>query len=440
MQNIAKQQRHTHAIVAALLLLALVMGLVVYRNSEKNRPPVLPPAVDGSPQPFRLSPLAEAPQWDKLAAYHGTMKRNEFEMSLNTIFTCSDEWKKYFHLSDDHVMIKTAAMRTDEFFRLEFAPNQSSAKPAQKSWRTPAEMPQITQENRPLDGIHIAIDAGHIGGNWAQMEERWFRIGDSMPVMEGEMTLRVAHLLKPEIEKLGATVSLVRDRTEPLTTARPESLVKTIAADDPRRAIKQAEMLFYRTAEIRARAAKVNQELKPDIVLCLHFNADAWGDPANPQLVEDNHFHILLNGAYTDDELSYDDQRFEMTQKILQRTIDEEASLGAVMAQTFVDLTAMPPYPYSSDSTRARNINGNPYLWARNLIANRLYECPVIFFEPYVMNSTSFHQRIQLGDYDGMIDVAGKPQLSIYREYTKAVVDGLVAYYRENRKVGEATE
>ncbi len=431
---------HARAISAALLLLALVTGIVIYKNQEKSRLLDSSTVVEVTDKSFRLSPLAGTPPWEKLAVYHGTMTRSEFEMSLSTIFTCSEEWRKYFHINDDHVLINTATMRPDEFFRLEFAPNQSSAKPAQKSWRTPAEMPQITEENLPLDGIHIAIDAGHIGGNWAQMEERWFRIGDSMPVMEGEMTLRVALLLKPELEKLGATVSLVRDRTEPLTTARPESLVETIDAADPRRAIKQAEMLFYRTAEIRARAAKVNQELKPDVVLCLHFNADAWGDPANPQLVEDNHFHILLNGAYTDDELSYDDQRFEMTQKILQRTIDEEASLGAVMAQTFVDLTAMPPYPYASDSTRARNINGNPYLWARNLIANRLYECPVIFFEPYVMNSTLFHQRIQLGDYDGLLEVAGKPQLSIYREYTKAVVDGLIAYYTENRKVGEATE
>ena len=45
-------------------------------------------------------------------------------------------------------------------------------------------------------------------------------------------------------------------------------------------------------------------ELKPDIVLCLHFNAEGWGDPLQPQLVPNNHFHLILNGAYMDQEVA----------------------------------------------------------------------------------------------------------------------------------------
>jgi hypothetical protein len=40
----------------------------------------------------------------------------------------------------------------------------------------------------------------------------------------------------------------------------------------------QSEKLFYRVSEIHARAKKVNNTIKPDLVLCLHYNAEAWGD------------------------------------------------------------------------------------------------------------------------------------------------------------------
>ena len=120
-----------------------------------------------------------------------------------------------------------------------------------------------------------------------------------------------------------------------------------------------------------------------------------------------------------------------MIRKILQGTIHEEAALGAVMADVFAAETQLPPYPYETGSTRARNVAGHPYLWARNLLANRLYNCPVIFFEPYVMNSLELYERVQAGDYSGMPVVAGKPRKSIYREYADAVVDGMLEYYKK---------
>ena len=56
------------------------------------------------------------------------------------------------------------------------------------------------------------------------MEERWFQVGDSKSIQEGDMTLLVAKLLVPKLRKLGATVSLVRDKTEPVTSKRPNDL------------------------------------------------------------------------------------------------------------------------------------------------------------------------------------------------------------------------
>ena len=69
-----------------------------------------------------------------------------------------------------------------------------------------------------------------------------------------------------------------------------------------------------------------------------------------------------------------------------------------------------------------------PGVWARNLLANRLYECPVVFLEPYVANSKDVFARIRAGDYSGKKEVAGKMRVSLAEEYVDAVIAGLVAH------------
>jgi hypothetical protein len=286
--------------------------------------------------------------------------------------------------------------------------------------------------------VRIAIDPGHLGGPWAQLEERWFQVGSAPPVKEGDLTLVVARLLKPRLEQLGAQTTLLRDSTEPLTSWRPESLrqagLAAPAAGSPEDPRRLAERLFYRTAEIRARARIVNEQIRPDLVLCLHFNAEQWGDPARPALSDRNHFHLLMNGAYTDGEIALADQRCDLLLRLLERTDEEEIALGVTAAAVFAERTKLPPYSYETGSIRARNLGGTPYLWARNLLANRLYRCPVLFYEPYVMNSAEVHARIQAGDYPGQRLVAGAMRPSIFREYADAVAAGLGRHYAQVRQ------
>jgi hypothetical protein len=118
-----------------------------------------------------------------------------------------------------------------------------------------------------------------------------------------------------------------------------------------------------------------------------------------------------------------------MLQKLLQRTHQEEALVGATVADTFAEISGLPPYIYPQESKSVRRVAGHPYLWARNLLANRLYDCPVIFMEPYVMNSTIDYARIQAGDYQGLREIGGKIQPSIFQEYADALTEGLKKHY-----------
>jgi len=372
----------------------------------------------------RLTPLAPKPDWSSLNRFQHTITSEEFSRLLTQIYAPRDAWREYFTIADDHATVVTSPGKPP--FRLDFASDPAGAKPVPRYWGT----------NRSLRGLRIALDPGHLGGEWARMEERWFRIGDHKPVTEGDMTLHVARLLKKELERHGAKVSLIRDSTKPATHLRPEKLRQEAAASlrdrgrpvNPASLKSESERLFYRTAEIHARARKVNREVKPDLVLAIHFNAEGWGHPDRPTLVEANHLHLLVSGCYSARELAYEDQRYNLLVKLLNRSFDKEVAVSREVAHAMARATGLPPYDYKNNPA-AIPVGRTPYVWARNLLANRLFECPVIYLEPYVMNNQEVHDRIQLGDYPGRRNINGTARESIYREYVRGVVEGLVAYY-----------
>jgi len=392
-----------------------------------------------------ISPLGRKPHWDRLERYQETITRADFARLLDTVYATRG-YADYIQVGDDSARI-LEDRASGKTFELRFAGTGPRKVPRQY-WR---DIDQLGPSKKPLSGLNVALDPGHIGGRWATMEERWFRVGDKAPVEEGELTWQVAAILARKLRALGADVSLVRTHGRPATPKRPDDfreLAKTILArsgvpdppetyDGPEDENKQktvqwqSELLFYRQSEIRYRARRVNEVLQPDVVLCLHFNAEDWGDPKSPTLTDHNHFHVLVNGSYLPDELAHDDVRYEMIRRLLSRTYEEELPLADSMAGTFARETKLPPYEYTTDNVVKVGTSG--YVYARNLLATRLYRCPVIYFEPYVMNSNEAFARIEAGDYDGTREINGVQRQSIFREYAQAVADGLAEYCRQTR-------
>jgi len=388
--------------------------------------------LSASTAPAVLSPLAPVPDWSKLNPYQETITRDDFVSLLDKVYAPGGAWKEMITIHDNDALIKT---RPDAApFLLRFASSRATAKAVPTYWRSRAALPP-EEPGKPLAGLKIALDPGHLGGYWARMEERWFQIGSSKPVTEGDMTLAVAKLISIRLQALGAQVYFTRSKPAPTTTLRPGGLKKAASASLAVKGTpatefslqKESERLFYRVGEIRRRGKLVNENIRPDVVICLHFNAEEWGDAANPKLVDQNHLHFLIAGALSSGELAYEDQRHDMLIKLLNRSYSEEIALTDVMAQKMAEATGLPPYRYEGSS--ATRVNANPYVWARNLLANRLFICPVVYAEPYVMNSRNVFARIQAGDYEGRKNFGGVMRKSIYREYADAIVDGLIAYY-----------
>ena len=369
----------------------------------------------------RVTPLSSEPDWSQLDKYQETLTAEEFSFSLQQVYCPREEWwSSWIELQEDRAKIRKTG-GTDQWYELRFRTD------GQKKTHAPDLV------GKPPHQWVVAIDPGHIGGDWAKMERREFSIGQERPVREGELTLAVAKELLPRLQSLGVHPVLIRDGLQPVTPRRPgdfrdlaQPWVDGILGSDSNATSEEKsallqdrqELLFYRVDEIQERARLVNQSIQPDLVICLHFNAAPWPDPEKQQLVERDDHHVLVNGCYMGGELAYDDQRFELIWRMVNRWSETEQRLAESLSLSFSEQTGLPPFSYKGPN--ALKIGEVPGVWARNLLANRRYRCPVVFLEPYVANSQTTYPRIQKWLAQG----AGQDDC-IITEYTDAVMLGL---------------
>ncbi|MEI6085173.1 MAG: N-acetylmuramoyl-L-alanine amidase, partial [Verrucomicrobiota bacterium] len=177
----------------------------------------------------------------------------------------------------------------------------------------------------------IVLDPGHIGGEWARLEERFFVRGKDRPIQEAELNLIVANLLQSRLTNAGIAVSLTKTNYQPVTTERPENFRAQAEYDVPASADvavradtvrRRQEILFYRSAEIAARAKLVNEILQPDLTICIHFNAVEWDECRS--LVADNRLLFFVHGNYLPAEAA-DPRLFE---KLLERSYAVELAVA----------------------------------------------------------------------------------------------------------------
>ena len=378
-----------------------------------------------------VTQLGTSPDWSRLDAYQEKISPSSFRHALDTVYCPREEWwQPWLSVKATEVRIRKESGK-EEWYTLRFREESNhSGLPAPLNLST-------------LAGRIIAIDPGHIGGKWAEMERRHFQLGDQAPVREGDLTLQVAFHLAGKLRELGVSPVLVRESLEPVTPRRAADFLSLAGewaagvfgqetADFPdykKRLQERAELLFYRVDEIHARARLINETIRPDLVVCLHLNAAPWADQEKRELVERNDYHVLVNGAYMGGELAYDDQRFEMLLRLLSGWHHTEQWVAEKVAASFARHTPMPAFVYRGpNAIKVGEVEG---VWARNLLANRIYRCPVIFLEPYVANSKPTYSHIQLGHYDGVRNVEGIPRKALVEEYTKCVVQGILEAYSQ---------
>ena len=411
-----------------------------------------------APEP-KLSPLEHLPDWKNLDCYQNGITRKDFEKRVRTIYSPNGTFFKYLRISNESVTVYRDKKKQTPLWTLRFAASAQAtkaARPAEGFIDCNSPVPPCCSNaklqdliaQKPLNGIKICLDPGHIGGEWAKMEERSFNIHERGAVEEARLNLRVCRLLASLLKQAGAEVVWTKETLEPVTQLRPCDLraeAKKIIfkrephaasySDDPhlqQRIEEQSWFLFYRTAEIHARAERVNKTLKPDLTLCIHHNASGWDIPKVPNLTDKNRLVVFTHGAYMAFELEYDDQKYALMRKLLENKSTEEIALAECVARQMERVWDWPPEKYE-DRLNVWPANSNPYIWHRNLLASRLFNGPVVFIEGPYMNNTHIYKRLLAGDYDGMKKIDGKMRRSLYREFAEIVAQGVMeafSYWR----------
>ncbi|MEN8864873.1 MAG: hypothetical protein ABF381_04775, partial [Akkermansiaceae bacterium] len=218
-----------------IALLAAIGGYLLYPSPPPTHSNP-PSSSQTTSQQFSLAALGLPPDWSNLDKFQNIISKETFLSRLQTIYTKDDSWKKWISIDES----KNQAVIGD--YQIQFSPEDKSAPGSIFDWKTRSNLSD--DRALPLEGLIIAIDPGHIGGDYALIEEREYKWGN-LTIREGSMTLKTAKILKPLLEKLGASVTLVRSKLEPVTRSKAKDFT------NPK--------LFYRTSEIRARANLVNQ-------------------------------------------------------------------------------------------------------------------------------------------------------------------------------------
>ena len=407
----------------------------------------------------QLSPLAPKLDWSALDAYQQTISRKEFARLVNDVYSTDGAFWAYCDINDERVIVYSDTAKVHPLLTLKFAASESACAPLPYHYQTQSSS---TDPARPLKGIKIALDPGHIGGDWAKLEARYFKIGNDPSVEEATLNLTTCKRLAELLEADGAEIIWAKHDLEPVTDLRPEDLrreaIAALALNGhgsssasgytpsflfgiavPRiskhnaeaatesRIDNEAALLFYRVAEIRARGDVVNKQ-HPDLTICVHYNADDWGDPDNPTLTNHSRLVIFTNGAYEKSELVYDDYKYDMLRKLLDRTAVQEERGCALVGQSMLDTLKYPPEDYPA-AYFAHHVTDVPSVYARDLLANRIYHGPVIYCEGPYMNARDAYYRIIAGDYLGMRTIQGQSVPSIYRDYANSVEKGVLKYF-----------
>ncbi|QSR84006.1 N-acetylmuramoyl-L-alanine amidase [Methylacidimicrobium sp. B4] len=392
-----------------------------------------------------LSPLAPDPDWSALDAFQETMTREEFVHWINTLFCPDGSFWKFTVINGNEVTLFGDTEHTRLLYRLRLAPDLDSQLPLRATTVSGWKLSKAgTSSAKPLRGLVICLDPGHIGGRWAKMEERFFQIGSDPPVIEANLNMLAARHAAKLLETAGATVVWTKRFFEPVTTIRPaglreEALASLYPSGGPaalpasfspeleQRVVREEERLFYRNAEIRARAELV-AKLNPDLTLCIHFNADKWSShPTRTELIPQSRLVAFVHGNYSEEELRCDDQKWDLLYKLLSRTSIPEAEAAESIAKQMEATWNFPPESYSNWAA-ARRVGPSPYVFARNLLANRIYHGPVVFVEGPYMNAQDSYDRIIAGDYEGTRIIGGRAYRSLFAEFGEILARGVTAW------------
>lgn len=280
----------------------------------------------------------------------------------------------------------------------------------EKFIKPPAATGITPEPGKPLKGLKVAIDPGHIAGDMetARLEKKFLdmkpdssgKLSQPVQIAEGKLTLHTALLLKHSLEQAGAVVMMTRSK--PNETAFGKTFDEWIKKDLPAYAdsmqraarmtaeqraalLKSPKRDLFRKVffelELQERARKINA-FKPDLTVIVHYNVDetntAWKQPTVK-----NFNMAFVPGSFMKNEMSSREARLEFLRLVVTDDIESSIQLSSLAVKAFEDDLKVPAAgerdaKYLYEACMVTPAKG---VFARNLTLTRLVHGPLVYGE-----------------------------------------------------------
>jgi N-acetylmuramoyl-L-alanine amidase len=282
--------------------------------------------------------------------------------------------------------------------------------------------------DKPLKGRKIAIDPGHTGGTAddAKLERKIVHNGNDtagVPLIEGNLTMQTALLLKKSLEAKGAEVMLTRNKEgENAFNMSYEEWLKKKFKQAVSDALKKGEITesekkkllnsktskeyifrnFFIQEELKMRARKINI-FRPDLTIIIHYNADETNKKWLKTSAKDFNM-VFVAGSFKENELITKRDRCEFLRLMLSDDIEHSMKASSCLIASLVKALKVPATgeqdaSYLSENCISTAVKG---VYCRNLELTRYVHGTLIYGESlYQDNENEFKL---LGNQDMLLN------------------------------------
>ncbi len=235
--------------------------------------------------------------------YQNQLTRSQVEQKIKTYLEKDPSVSDYYRITDESLTILDLKQGQVEYVLLFAA----------------APQPDKPKIKKTLQKARIAIDPGHFGGAFAELEERFIAIPSGNKLLsfnEGTLTYLTALALKELLEKEGAEVFVTRSDIGrgAIKESFFEWLEKQphlwISGDS----LPQLFRKYYNRADLIARADLINA-FAPDVTIMIHYNDHPMDE--KDTVAQANYNIIFIPGAFSCNELSRPQDRYEFLRLVV---------------------------------------------------------------------------------------------------------------------------
>lgn len=351
--------------------------------------------------------------------YQGKCTRAEIEKKLGLFLQKDGGVSSYFSLTDDSL---TLSNEREIEYVLQLAKD--------------VQNPVSTSVRKDLIGVKIAIDPGHLGGPYANLEDRFIDIppslerAESIKFDEGTLCFLTAAYLKLLLEKEGAIVMLTRDRIGAGVFAEDffdwlRQNVNLWVGEGG--SLKKLFGKYYNPLDLRARAKKIN-EFAPDLSIVIHYNSqDGENNTASNHAISPlNYNMVFVPGAFCHNELTDKDSRYEFLRLLVSDDLNLSLKLSRAVLEKFGEHLQVPPIAKSDGANYLNRVGMkiDEGIFARNLALTRLIHGPVCYGETLIQNNID--ECVLLSRKDFVIN--GQFCSSRIKQVAEAYFEGIKKY------------